>query len=147
MSIMDIDELSRQDYVSGSDVVARIEDLKDDRDLWVLDKMLGDEDAPIELVTYWEGRWADEFPDEAAELKELQEFHEEATGYSGDGDDYTAIADSYFEEYAQQLAEDIGAIKSDAGWPLMHIDWEAAANALKVDYTEVTLRSTEFQIR
>lgn len=48
------------------------------------------------------------------------------------------VHENYFTEYAQQLADDIGAIDADAGWPLMHIDWEAAANDLKIDYTDVT---------
>jgi len=48
------------------------------------------------------------------------------------------ILDSYFEEYAEQLADDIGAIDRDAGWPVCHIDWKAAAEALAQDYTEVT---------
>lgn len=47
------------------------------------------------------------------------------------------ILDTYFTEYAEQLADAIGAIDRNAGWPVCHIDWEAAADALKVDYTEV----------
>lgn len=48
------------------------------------------------------------------------------------------IHERYFTEHAEQLADDIGAIDRDAGWPLTYIDWEAAARDLKVDYTEVT---------
>ena len=44
------------------------------------------------------------------------------------------IKDSYFVEYAEVLADDIGAINRDATWPLNHIDWESAANELKTDY-------------
>jgi antirestriction protein len=49
----------------------------------------------------------------------------------------TLIRDSYFTEYAKDLADDIGAIDRDANWPLTHIDWEAAADDLKQDYTEL----------
>lgn len=49
----------------------------------------------------------------------------------------TLIRDSYFEVYAEQLADDIGAIDSDAGWPLNYIDWEQAASELQIDYTTV----------
>jgi len=49
----------------------------------------------------------------------------------------TLVRDGYFEDYARQLAEDTGAIKADAGWPYDYIDWEAASDALKIDYTSV----------
>jgi antirestriction protein len=49
----------------------------------------------------------------------------------------TLIRDSYFTEYARELAEDIGAVSSDASWPLYCIDWERAARELRMDYTSV----------
>lgn len=48
------------------------------------------------------------------------------------------ILESNFEEYAEQLADDIGAIDRNATWPICHIDWKAAAESLAQDYTEVT---------
>jgi hypothetical protein len=50
--------------------------------------------------------------------------------------DGTLIHDSYFQKYAQQTAEDIGAIDPKAGWPLDCIDWERAASELQSDYSE-----------
>jgi len=47
------------------------------------------------------------------------------------------IHENYFEEYAQDLANDIGAINSEAVWPNCHIDWKAAAADLATDYTPV----------
>ncbi len=47
------------------------------------------------------------------------------------------ISDGYFETYAQELAYDIGAVPSDVSWPLTCFDWDAAAEALQVDYTSV----------
>ncbi|PVU81323.1 hypothetical protein DDP54_15595 (plasmid) [Cellulomonas sp. WB94] len=41
------------------------------------------------------------------------------------------------EEYAQDLAESIGAISSDATWPCTCIDWEQAARELFTDYVSV----------
>lgn len=52
-------------------------------------------------------------------------------------DGLTLIHDRYFTEYARELAKDIGAIERKANWPLNHIDWKAAADELKHDYTEV----------
>lgn len=58
------------------------------------------------------------------------------------------IADHYFEEYAEQLAEDIGAIgSSNLAWPLNYIDWPAAAKALRQDYTEVTWDGSDWWVR
>lgn len=59
----------------------------------------------------------------------------------------TLIRDSYFEDYAQQMAEDIGAINRDATWPLNHIDWEAAAEALKGDYTSAEFDGVTYWAR
>lgn len=57
------------------------------------------------------------------------------------------INDDYFEQYAQELAEDIGAIDRNASWPLYHIDWAAAAESLKVDYSSVEFEGSTFWYR
>jgi len=59
----------------------------------------------------------------------------------------TLIRDSYFEDYARELAEDTGMIKGDEEWPLRHIDWEAAADELKQDYFSVDFDGVEYWIR
>jgi len=82
--------------------------------------------------------------DEKAELKEIETLRSEVSGFNdGEG----LVAESYFIAYAQELAEDIGAIGRDVQWPLMHIDWEAAADALKSDYTEVTYQGDTYLVR
>lgn len=59
----------------------------------------------------------------------------------------TLIREDYFVQYAQELADDIGAVDKDAVWPTSFIDWDAAAEALKQDYTEVTYRGTTYYSR
>lgn len=50
----------------------------------------------------------------------------------------TLIRDSYFEDYARELAEDIhGHALRDAQWPFTCIDWTTAANDLLMDYGTV----------
>ena len=86
--------------------------------------------------------------DEAAELATLKAFADYAEDYVADfrfGEGF--IADSYFVAYAQELAEDIGAIGRDLPWPACHIDWDAAADALKMDYTSVDLDGRTFWAR
>lgn len=86
--------------------------------------------------------------DDAQELKALQELCDDAEGYSDDWTHgATLIRDSYFKEYAEQLADDIGAIDRKAGWPLTHIDWEAAADELKQDSTSVEFDGVEYWVR
>lgn len=82
---------------------------------------------------------------ERQELDELTEVLDDLRGNGGDhqwnGDWYpsTLINDDYFEDYARQLAEDIGAIPDDTQWPCTCIDWEKAARELQVDYTSTEI--------
>jgi hypothetical protein len=46
----------------------------------------------------------------------------------------TLIRDSYFTEYAREMAEENGLIAQGGGWPGSHVDWDAAAAALRIDY-------------
>lgn len=84
--------------------------------------------------------------DETARLAALVELFDEIgenTGRHGE----TMIPDHLFAQYAEELADDIGAIDRNAGWPLSHIDWEAAAQDLKADYTEVNFDGTTYYVR
>lgn len=61
------------------------------------------------------------------------------------------IADSYFTEYAKQLAEDCYMLPSDletSQWPYNHIkiNWEAAAAELKQDYMDVQYKGHRYWI-
>lgn len=97
-----------EDIIDSRDVIARIAELEDEE---------RDEDEEAEYVA-------------------LVAFAEDGENYIADWTYGEAlIRDSYFEEYAEQLAEDIGAIDGNASWPLTFIDWSAAADALQEDYT------------
>jgi len=52
-----------------------------------------------------------------------------------------------FEDYARELADDIGAIPNDAQWPCTCIDWERAARELAMDYTLVTFLGHDYYVR
>ena len=137
------------DVIDSRDVIARIEELTEQRDTFGAT----DEDeaeASIEEISGHAKRdqWDKENPEEKDELDALKRLAEEAEGYAPDwthGE--TLIRDSYFTEYAQQLAEDIGAIKSDASWPATCIDWEQAARELKMDYTAVEFDGVTYWVR
>jgi hypothetical protein len=57
------------------------------------------------------------------------------------------IRDSYFTEYAQELADGIGAIPDGVQWPMSHIDWESAAYELKIDYIPLEVCGVTFWTR
>jgi hypothetical protein len=87
------------------------------------------------------------------ELATLVGILDDLKGNGGDeqwrGDWYptTLIRETYFEDYARELAEDIGAIDKDAAWPDRHIDWEAAAQELLQDYQETDIEGTTYYYR
>lgn len=91
-----------------------------------------------------------EEPDEydVAELAALRALAAEVEPYCADwqyGEQF--IRDDRFEDHAQQLAEDIGAIPTEAAWPATYIDWTAAAAALRQDYTSVEIDGETYWYR
>lgn len=117
------------DLIDSREVIARIEELTDERD------------AAIDA-----GEDFDE--DSAKELAALEALASEAEGYCSDwkyGE--TLIRDSYFRDYAMQLAEDIGAMKDNAQWPHTCIDWDQAARELQMDYTAVEFDGVTYWTR
>lgn len=121
-------DLRGEDVFDSRDVIARIEELETE----IADAAEMEEEPDA---------------DAAEELVALIALRDEASGSPDWRYGETLIADSYFEEYAQQMAEDIGAIDRNASWPLTHIDWTAAADALKQDYMSVEFDGVEYWIR
>lgn len=86
--------------------------------------------------------------DETNELKALLKLQEQCEGYSDWQDGETLIRDSYFQQYAEQLADDLGLTDNKiTAWPYRHIDWKAAADELKQDYTTVDFDGVDYWIR
>jgi hypothetical protein len=82
------------------------------------------------------------------ELKILDALQDQCEGYASDWrHGATLIRDSYFKEYAQELAEDLGMINHTWSWPYTCIDWERAADELKQDYTEVDYDGVAYWVR
>jgi antirestriction protein len=116
------------DVIDSRDVIARIEELESE--LCPSDESDGTDNQ------------------EREELATLVALADEASGYAADWQYGEAlIRDSYFENYAQELAEDIGAIDNNASWPNNYIDWERAARELQMDYTAVDFDGVTYWIR
>lgn len=135
--MMTIDKYA--DIIDVRDIIQRVEDLEETSNGSVKDGTAGEE---------YEGH-----EDDHEEYAELIALLEELRGNGGDeqwlGDWYpvTLIRDSYFKTYAQELAEDIGAINSDASWPVYCIDWDRAARELQMDYSTVEFDGVTYWYR
>ena len=112
------------DIIEIRDIIERIEELPD---------LIEGEGCEEQCNSYSE------------ELATLTGIMAELQGNGGDeqwqGDWYplTLISESYFRDYAQELAEDIGAVNPQATWPNNCIDWDQATRELQMDYTSVTI--------
>lgn len=152
-----------QNIIDSRDIIERIDELEDERSS--LEDALSEaqeawhdaqgenasESQSIELQSQIDiaeanvTEWAE--GDDAQELKVLKALAEEAGGASDWVHGESLIRDSYFEEYAEQLAADIGAIDRNARWPVNCIDWAKAAGELQSDYTSVDFDSVTYWIR
>lgn len=82
------------------------------------------------------------------ELVSLRELERQAADYAPDWDHgATLIRDSYFKEYAQDLAEELDLINPNAAWPATCIDWDQAACELRMDYTSVEFDGVTYYVR
>ncbi len=125
------------DIIDVRDIITRVEDLEE-----TLPEVADDREA-----------WEYANPEDAAELATLTALLATLNGMGGDeqwrGDWYpvTLIRGGYFRDYAQELAEDIGAINADASWPMRCIDWDQATRELRSDYTPVEIDGTTYWTR
>ena len=82
--------------------------------------------------------WKEDFEDE---LKEIDDVENEMGSEFEYGVTLVDVDD--WEEYVEELLEDIGYIPKDfPSW--IEIDWKATANNVKVDYTEVTYQGNSY---
>ena len=124
------------DVIDSRDIIERLEELE------------GDREALVEAVTDAEQALSEwDASDDAEELKTLKALADEADGCMDWGHGETLVRDSYFKDYAQELADDIGAIPKDLSWPCSCIDWDQAARELQMDYTSVDFGGVTYWIR
>ena len=155
-------------HIDSRDVISRIAELESeiedcDSSISNLDEVIVEMNEILEAAeevgdvdiaqTKWDEKIQDR-DDENNERKELQDelnllqsLADECEGYGDWDNGEDLILDSDFEEYAQDLAEDCYDMSNASSWPFCHIDWEAAADALKMDYMEVTFGDSSYQMR
>ena len=81
--------------------------------------------------------------DEQDELAELETLADEVSEWTSGNQ---LIPEDDFEDYCQELCEDIGDIPRDLPSYIV-IDWEATARNLKADYSEVEYQGTTYLYR
>jgi antirestriction protein len=117
------------DVIDSRDVIARIAELEEERE------------ALADALAEWDAS------DEAEELRILKALAAEAEGSPDWEHGEALIRESYFQDYAQELAEECGMIPNNLTWPCTCIDWEQAARELKMDYFEVEFDDVTYLIR
>jgi hypothetical protein len=126
------------DVIDVRDVIARFEHLERLRQPGPVD--LGEDNETDQDTRF-------------AELSSLESLLDDLRGNGGDeewrGDWYpiTLVRESYFEAFAQQEAEDLDLVKSDARWPYTCIDWKQAARELSIDYSSCDFDGVEYLYR
>ncbi len=136
----DLPSLDGEEQFDTRDVSTRLEGLKGwltfhGVDVSDLDTAQAEEGAEDEQEVW----------DVVEEAKMLQDFADTYAEAINNGE--PVVLDSAFEDYAEQFASDVGLINDDAKWPNNHIDWKAAANELKGDFSEVTLYGKTYWVR
>ncbi len=131
------------DIIDSRRVIERIEELESELETLSEGARGADEKAGTLAPV------SDEYHDAHCELLALKALEAQAEGYAADWHHgcCTLIRDSYFETYAQELAEDIGAIDKNASWPNTCIDWKMAARDLQMDYTAVEFGDVTYWVR
>jgi hypothetical protein len=85
--------------------------------------------------------------DAVEERQALRALEDDASGYAPDWQyGETLIHEDYFTDYAEELVKDTAGLPRDIP-PYIVIDWEATAENLKVDYTEIVFKGQTFYIR
>jgi hypothetical protein len=125
------------DYIDVRDIIARVEELREER-----------EQSEIDPAGY--GGPADTWAEERAELAQLESILDDLKGNGGDeqweGDWYpvTLIRDSYFNEAMDELLEDIGDLPKELPCYLtITVDYDA----LQMDYSSVEIDGTTYWYR
>lgn len=129
----------RQGCIDTRDLIERRDELKQQ----ILDSFLEtfehykDQTDEFDDILFEEEEiqsWKEDWEDELKEIEEIDNIENEL----GSEFDYgvTLVHEDYFEEYTEELLTDCGYISKDfPSW--IEIDWEATANNVKQDYTEV----------
>lgn len=143
MSSFDIATANTEDYLDVRDMIARVEELRDERASYV-DTASDEGSEETDATEAWSRT------EEGAELVQLESVLSDLRGNGGDehweGDWYpvSLIRDSYFEEAMDELIEDIGDMPKDIP---VYLTITINYRALQMDYTSVEIDGVTYWYR
>jgi hypothetical protein len=154
-------DLMRQDVFDSRDVIKLYEETAEATGVKTVtswcnsepqENMFDTVDAYMDAKDKWEAEEPtvddDYDEDDWQEIEDLRAFVSDCEPYCDDWQyGATIIADRYFVEYAQELAEDCCDMKSAQSWPFNCIDWNEAAEELKQDYSCVECGGRTYWLR
>jgi hypothetical protein len=128
--------------VPGDTAISNTEDYIDSRDVEDRIEFLREQIVEFKNEGY-------DTKEEQNELDLLEQLKEDLEGDSEWEYGLTLINENYWQEYAEECAQDFGYIDRDKQyqWPFNCIDWEQAADELQMDYSEVDFNGTTFYYR
>jgi hypothetical protein len=126
-------EVTADERLDSRDLIERLEELE------ALERSL---DPEQDEEATGEGSFDEDEQEELKALRELANAGIEDWPYGAQ-----FIREDKFEDYARELAEDIGAIDDDARWPATCIDWKQAAEELASDFTTVEFMGSTYYVR
>ena len=110
------------------------------------EEMIDSRDVIARIVELEEMTERDDAEDR--ELYVLKNLAEEGAAYADDWElGEVLIHEDYFEQYARELAEDLGLISNKNEWPNYCIDWKKAADELLMDHIQIDFAGQNYYIR
>lgn len=133
-------DLRGEPRLSGVELIRRHDALKEEADDWESEC---EEWATEPAETRGEKPEDPLTEDERTELADLAGIQNEISR------DSELIREDCFQDYAQELAQDIGRTTGDVDeeWPLTCIDWERAASELAHDYSTIEFAGESYYVR
>jgi hypothetical protein len=89
-----------------------------------------------------------EYPreEDQEELEALYDLAEDFEDYAGDPENASAIRDSYMEDYAMELGDDLAGVGQES-FLFSYVRWGDLAENLKTDMSEIRFRGTTYFVR
>jgi hypothetical protein len=126
-----------------------IDESETDFDEWIEERIPSFEDwleDPANNPGFNEWLVENECSADSDELIVLKKVAEQGEGYGDWNSGETLIRESYFTEYTEEFCKDVGDVPRELpDWIV--IDWEATAENLKDDYTEIDFDGVTYYMR
>lgn len=131
---------SIDDIIDSRDIMARIDELQSKRDDLEDETGTDDEDEKKAAQQALE-EWDDENEEELEMWKAVAD-----SGIADFNYGVQLINENYFIRYCQELLQDIGDLPHNLPGYIV-IDWEATADNIKADYTEIDIGGNAYFVR